>query len=843
MSSARIGQPPVTTTTAPSNPGANNSLVGQDEVIRENINAGSPKKPIGLINNKLMEMFETLIGNPNPNLDDLKATYEKQFEESTNKNEKYFINCTTKTTRLPKQCKDHGTMGDQTIGNAKSLSSTINNNLWNLMKDPNFSITKENLFPKLISYDNNNSAMNNPEDDINNSSSKGRPKKTGFNYWIQVIKNKHGEWGAFRYFDEMLILPPELYLYMQINTLDTVTISFTADGISVTNDKGENISQDDEETKTHVKALMNYYFGDEDKKLAILVKKSDDKYTQEIDYAGDKATTTDRKAYFSPVINKEFIDSFNSHSTTKTSNPSGKPLLTAAKWTGAVVAAPVAATGYVGYKGAKLGAKVIDWSKDNNDLIKGNVSKWNKYFYTSTGNTDDETIAQKRAMDNNDISITTDASGSSILVHKDKHIIELMSDKKNKIKLKIIVLAIAHSIYSGIAIAHNNNSDKLLDIIEGIRFAYDDVKGRIASSQFLTIIRDICRINFYHNYDESSGSIIYSTQSNMTEDAKRKEKRGMLYLDALVDQMIGCYKLGDENKDYHKGIHLRKNCTHAVSNSIEKLKDIITRASNDLAALPRVSALFLDLYRSLIPGISTLGVSGPLDSNYFQGKEQQSVGKSRVGRAFDYAKSSLPSMPFSTSSKLVQAPAPAPAKTLLSDVQNNIIKYRDDLHLNFDTNTILSDDIEFIKQSANQTKYTIKENSEEWATLCNSTPVGVRHDNSGQGRMLVVFKQNKTGRIWNFDERMLGTGTADASDTNETYKIKNPDDSETDTKIPLYQHSWMPTGKGGKLSRKKSKTQKKLRFQKKNKTNKRKMSIKHKKRIQVKKGHKKTSKK
>ena len=48
---------------------------------------------------------------------------------------------------------------------------------------------------------------------------------------------------------------------------------------------------------------------------------------------------------------------------------------------------------------------------------------------------------------------------------------------------------------------------------------------------------------------------------------------------------------------------------------------------------------------------------------------------------------------------------------------------------------------------------------------------------------------------------------------------------------------------GGKLSRKKSKTQKKLRFQKRNKTNKRKMSIKHKKRIQVKKGHKKTSKK
>lgn len=818
----------VTTTTAASNPGAN-KLFGQDKDIRENINAGSPTKPIGLINNKLMEIFATLYGNPGPG--DLKDIYRNQFEESTNKNEKYFINC---ETIVGKQCKDHGTMRDpKTIGNAKSLSSTINNNLWNLMKDPSFSITKENLFPELMSYDNNR-PMNKPDvkNDINYSTSKGRPTKTGFNYWIQV-HDTHGEWGAFRYFDEMLILPPELYLYMQNKTLDNITISFTADGISVTNDKGENISQNnDDETKIHVKALLNYYFGDEDKKLAILVKKSDDKYTQEIDYAGDKATTTDRKAYFSPVINKEFIDSFNSHSTTKTSNRSGKPLLTAAKWTGAVIAAPVAAalapvaaTGYAGYEGAKLGAKVIDWSKDNNDLIKGNVSKWNNHFHKSiTENTDDETKAQKEAMDNNDISITTDASGSSILDGSD--IINLMSTNTDKIKLKVIVLAIAHSIYS-----NNNNSDKLLDIIEGIRFAYDDVKGRIVSSQFLYILRDICRINFINNYDSTKNDFVIKTTD---PDEKRKEEKGMLYLDALVDQMIGCYKLGDENKDYHKGIHLRKNCTHAVSNSIEKLKAISTGSMNDLAALPRVSALFLDLYRSLIPGISTLGVSEPLNSDYFQGKEQQSVGKSRVGRAFDYAKSSLPSlpsMPFSTSK---QVPAQTPAQTSsLSDVQNNIKKYNDDLHLNFDID-IISNDIDFIKQSAKQTNYTIKENSEEWETLIDSKPVGVRHDNSRQGRMLVVFKQNKTGRIWNFDERMLGTGTADAYDTNKTYK---------DTKIPLYEYSWSSTAKGGKLSRKKSKTQKKLRFQKKNKTNKRKMSIKHKKRIQVKKGHKKTSKK
>jgi hypothetical protein len=815
---------------------ANNSLVGQDEVISENINAGSPKKPIGFINFKLMEMF----GNTTQDQDELKDIYKNQFEESTNKNEKYFINCETKTTRLPKQCKDHGTMLDQTIGNAKSLSSTINNNLWNLMKDSNFSITKENLFPELISYNNNNRPKNKPDvkDDINYSSSKGRPTKTGFNYWIQV-PDTHGEWGAFRYFDEMLILPPELYLYMKTNTLDTVTISFTADGISVTNDKGENKEVNDEETKQRVEDLLNYYFPDPNpnpnKKLAILVKQSDDKYTQEIDYAGDKATTTDRKAYFSPVINKEFIDSFNSHSTTKTSNPSGKPLLTAAKVTGAVVVAPVAlalapiaATGYAGYKGAKLGAKVIDWSKDNNDLIKGNVSEWNNHFYKSTGNKDPETEAQKKAMDKNYISIQQDDSGSSILVYKDNikdNIIDLMSDK-NKNTLKVIVLAIAHSIYS-----NNNNSDKLLDIIEGIRFAYDDVKGRInrrVSSQFLSIIRDICRINFENNYESSNNDFVTVTTD---PDAKRKEEKGLLYLDALVEQMIGCYKLGDENKDYHKGIHLRKNCTHAVSNSYEKLKDIL-RGSNDLAALPRVSALFLDLYRSLIPGISTLGVSDPLNSDYFQGKEQESLGKSRVGRAFDYV-TSLPSRSFSTSSP--QTPTP-----VLSDVQEKIIKHNKDLQLNFDTK-ILSHDIDFIKQSAEQTKYD--DTSEEWKTLINSKTVGVRNDNSRQGRMLVVFENNKNGRKWNFDERLLGTGTADAYDTKTTYKIKKPDDTKEDTGIPLYEHSWSSTAKGGKLSRKKSKTQKKLRFQKKNKTNKRKMSIKHKKRIQVKKGHKKTSKK
>lgn len=605
----RVDEQPITSANTNANPVTNAAI------------QNGPKNPIGEINKALMDGFGAKIGDLNEeqlkeitnkldiNLSIgenknhlMKEIYLKQFANATDPKKKdapYLIDCTNKTTMKTNQCKDDGSTD---VGNAKSTSNIINSNIKNALNNSDF--TNKNIFF--------------PEIDISTSGSPDKlnarqtPEKTGFMYF-----KKDGESStptAFRYYDELLILPPQVYLYMAAKSLGEMTIEF---------DANEFKTSDGSVVVKSTNPLGNF---------SIKLTKDDatKSYKQSITKVEGQGTTAHQpKSLFSPIIDKNFMDKVNNTTSIKSTTAPKESSTSSSESSSSSVSNTI-----------KTGFAAIGSITDYSSRIKENIMEWKTVFEEKINSGGTNEIEMKKLLDKAGISFTADKH-LSLNDSNDPNlkIEDILNLNNMEYKLRLIVLAISHSIY----MQHKDGiHGELIPQIKKIKFAYDDVKGTLSGglSYFLTIVENINRIHF-----EKHGEILKETDveevknkiSTKAENDNEKEKevRGMKYLDALIKLMQSCYHIGDKDSDYHKGINLRKNCTrlnneHKLFNELSKG---LTGKDRELKlqALHRVAALFLDLYRSLIPGISP--ESDKKNEYYFQENEKKSM-ITKVGNAF-----------------------------------------------------------------------------------------------------------------------------------------------------------------------------------------------------------------
>merc|ERR1711871_1581572 len=501
----------------------------------------------------------------------------------------YLIDCTNKTTMKTNQCKDDGSTD---IGNAKSTSNIINSNIKNALNNSDF--TNKNIFFPTIEILHSGSP-----DELTARQTPANTKKTGFMYF-KKLGPKSSTPTAFRYYDELLILPPQVYLYMAAKSPDGMTIEF---------DANEFKTSDNSVLGKSTNPLGNF---------SIKLTKDEDSYKQTLtEVNGMPVAPQLQKSLFSPLIDKSTIIEYDANHNSKTNTYERDEQKS---WS---LSMP-----------SMSSMPSINLS-DNSSKLEENIKIWKNHFVASykeiLAKLSKEILAKKEIKFNENEFL------------EEKELFKKDNDELSK--QRIIVLAISRSIVL---------QEKFLEQIKNIIIAYDDAKGTIKkklsrlgfTSELYDFVREVNRIDFEDHkdiFDKKSEDIedeikkIYENGPK-ADDKIRKETRGFKYLDALIIQMKQCYHLGDENSDYHKGIHLRKNCTHKL-NGITK--SIFDYNESSFAVLPRVAALFLDLYRSLIPGISPFS-KGDKDKDYFVTNDP--LGNSKTENAMNAVGKAISSM-------------------------------------------------------------------------------------------------------------------------------------------------------------------------------------------------------
>merc|ERR1711871_1918632 len=497
----------------------------------------------------------------------------------------YLIDCTNKTTMKTNQCKDDGSTD---IGNAKSTSNIINSNIKNALNNSDF--TNKNIFFPSVSPS---------VSELEDIEIKKTPEHTGFIYYKTEGKGRTKT--AFRYYDELLILPPQVYLYMAAKSPDGMTIEF-----------------DGNEFKTSDGSVSGSFTNDSLGKFSIKLTKDEDSYKQTLtEVNGMPVAPQLQNSLFSPLIDKSTIIEYDANHNSKTNTYERDEKKS---WS---LSMP-----------SMSSMPSINLS-DNSSKVMENIKTWKNHFVASSkevlAKLSKEILAKKEIKFNENEFL------------EEKELFKKDNDELSK--QRIIVLAISRSIVL---------QEKFLEQIKNIIIAYDDAKGTIKkklsrlgfTSELYDFVREVNRIDFEDHkdiFDKKSEDIedeikeIYKDETK-ADDRIRKETRGFKYLDALIIQMKQCYHLGDENSDYHKGIHLRKNCTHKL-NGITK--SIFDYNESSFAVLPRVAALFLDLYRSLIPGISPFS-KGDKDKDYFVTNDP--LGNSKTENAMNAVGKAISSM-------------------------------------------------------------------------------------------------------------------------------------------------------------------------------------------------------
>merc|ERR1711871_201230 len=393
--------------------------------------------------------------------------------------------------------------------------------------------------------------------------------------------------------DELLILPPQVYLYMATKNLNEMTIEF-----------------DTNEFKTSDGSVSGSFTNDSLGKFSIKLTKDEDSYKHTLtEVNGMPVAPQLQKSLFSPLIDKSTIIEYDANHNSKTNTYERDEQKS---WS---LSMP-----------SMSSMPSINLS-DNSSKLEENIKIWKNHFVASYK----EILAK----------LSKEILAKKEIKFNEKELFKKDNDELSK--QRIIVLAISRSIVL---------QEKFLEQIKNIIIAYDDAKGTIKkklsrlgfTSELYDFVREVNRIDFEDHkdiFDKKSEDIedeikeIYKDETK-ADDRIRKETRGFKYLDALIIQMKQCYHLGDENSDYHKGIHLRKNCTHKL-NGITK--SIFDYNESSFAVLPRVAALFLDLYRSLIPGISPFS-EDKKDYEYFVtndplGNSKTENAWNNVGNAFE----------------------------------------------------------------------------------------------------------------------------------------------------------------------------------------------------------------
>merc|ERR1711871_513391 len=568
-----------------------------------------PKNPIGEINLALMDSFGAKIGDltqeqlgkietalnikmenrEETKYDLMRKIYLKQLDNATDPKKKdalYLIDCAeTPMFFKSSQCKENGRTD---IGNAKSTSNIINSNIKNALENKKFE--DANIFFPSVS-------------ELEDIEIKKTPEHTGFIYYKKEGKKSIDT--AFRYYDELLILPPQVYLYMAAKNLEEMTIEFDTNGFK---------TSDNSVSGKSTNPLGNF---------SIKLTKDNESYKQSITKVEGQFTTINQpKSLFSPIIDKNFMDIVKNTTSIKSTTAPKESSTSSSESSSSSVSNTI-----------KTGFAAIGSITDYSSRIKENIMEWKTVFEQKINSQGTNEKEMQKLLDEAGISFTADKH-LSLNDPKDPNLkIEEILDLHNNMeyKLRLIVLAISHSIYMQ---DKDGIHGKLIPQIKDIKFAYDDVKGTLSGglSYFLTIVENINRIHF-----EKHGEILKITDDEKVkseidaiashDNEKEKEVRGMKYLDALIKLMHSCYHIGDKDSDYHKGINLRKNCTRLNNEhklSAELFKGLTGKDRElKLQSLHRVAALFLDLYRSLIPGISP--ESDDKKEYYFQGNDDKSM--------------------------------------------------------------------------------------------------------------------------------------------------------------------------------------------------------------------------
>merc|ERR1711871_519498 len=422
--------------------------------VTDNAIQNGPEKNIGKINLALMDKFGEKIGDLTTqelkgiadkldiklSLDDnknhlMKEIYLKQFANATDPKKKdapYLIDCTNKTTMKTNQCKDDGSTD---IGNAKSTSNIINSNIKNALNNSDF--TNKNIFFPSVSPS---------VSELEDIEIKKTPEHTGFIYYKTEGKGRTKT--AFRYYDELLILPPQVYLYMATKNLNEMTIEF-----------------DTNEFKTSDGSVSGSFTNDSLGKFSIKLTKDEDSYKQTLtEVNGMPVAPQLQKSLFSPLIDKSTIIEYDANHNSKTNTYERDEQKS---WS---LSMP-----------SMSSMPSINLS-DNSSKLEENIKIWKNHFVASYK----EILAK----------LSKEILAKKEIKFNENEFLE----EKELFKKRIIVLAISRSIVL---------QEKFLEQIKNIIIAYDDAKGTIKkklsrlgfTSELYDFVREVNRIGFEDHKD------------------------------------------------------------------------------------------------------------------------------------------------------------------------------------------------------------------------------------------------------------------------------------------------------------------------------------------------------